>query len=279
MRGWSKAFLRVFASSRLRVLVCSIPWLMSACARAPRAPEAPSSPLPALEVSALLDDLRRQEESVRRYQGLVRVRGRSSEGSFDARLAVWFERPDRLRVELLGAFGGTRWSAVAIGAEITAYFPSKNQYVREPDVAEVVARLLGVRLRPEDMMAALSGSGLSLGPSSTAEGWVRGSLRVLEIASPAGSLDLDGEGQVVAARCESYRVAYPGSWKSRGRLFPNELTLENDSVRARLETSEVDVNVDLDPGTFALAIPDDAARLRPAEVGAESVFVVGRERP
>lgn len=128
-------------------------------------------------------------------------------------------------------------------------------------------------------MAALSGSGLSLGPSSAAEGWVRGSLRVLEIASPAGSLDLNAEGQVVAARCESYRVSYPGSWKSRGRLFPDELALESESVRARLETSEVDVNVDLEPGTFALPIPADAARLRPAEVGAESVFVVGRERP
>ncbi|MGH9389083.1 MAG: hypothetical protein ACRD1Z_05655, partial [Vicinamibacteria bacterium] len=95
--------------------------VLSGCARALRAPEAipPPVPMEAAEVSSLLDELKRQSESVRRYQGLVRVRGRGPDGGFDARLAVFFERPDRLRVELLGPFGGTRWSAVASREEIT----------------------------------------------------------------------------------------------------------------------------------------------------------------
>ena len=59
--------------------------------------------------------------------------------------------------------------------------------------------------------------------------------------------------------------------------FPDELTIENERVRARLETKEVDVNVELDPETFLLEIPADAVRLRPAEIDSESVFVVGRE--
>jgi hypothetical protein len=232
----------------------------------------------AAEVASLLDELHRQSESVRRYQGLVGVRGRGPDGGFDARLAVFFERPDRLRVELLGAFGGTRWSAVASREEITAYFPGRRHYLREPDVADVVARLLGLRLRSEDMMAALSGVGVSIDDSTPVLGYRRGARRFLEIETPAKRiLELDGEGQVVSAQTESYRVAYPGSWKSRGRPFPDELTIENDSVRARLETKEVDVNVQLDPETFLLEIPNDAVRLRPAEIEGESVFVVGRE--
>ena len=55
------------------------------------------------------------------------------------------------------------------------------------------------------------------------------------------------------------------------------LGIENESLRARLETKEVDVNVPLDPETFLLEIPADAARLRPADIDGESVFVVGRE--
>jgi len=254
--------------------------LFSGCARVPRAPEALVRPVPmeAAEVSSLLDELRRQAESVRRYQGLVRVRGRARGGGFDARLAVFFERPDRLRVELLGAFGATRWSAVAGREEITAYFPGRRHYLREPDVADVVARLLGLRLRTEDMMAALSGVGVSLDTSTPALGYRRGATRLLEFETPPKRiLELNADGQVVSAQSESYRVSYPGSWKRRGRPFPDELTIENESVRARLETNEVDVNVELDPETFHLEIPADAERLRPAEIDGEAVFVLGRE--
>jgi hypothetical protein len=128
------------------------------------------------------------------------------------------------------------------------------------------------------MMAALSGAGLPLDSSLEARGQRRGALRVLEFAAPSKStVDLDEGSQVVSAGCETYRVSYPSSWKSQGRLFPDELQLENESVRARLETEEVDVNVALDPETFLLPIPTDAVRLRPAEVGSESVFVVARE--
>jgi len=254
--------------------------LLSGCARAPRAPEVlpPPAPMDAAEVSSLLEELERQAESVRRYQGLVRVRGRGPDGGFDARLAVFFERPDRLRVELLGAFGGTRWSAVASREEITAYFPGPRHYLRESDVADVVARLLGLRLRSEDMMAALSGVGVSLDTSTPALGYRRGATRLLEFETPPKRiLELNADGQVVSAQSESYRVSYPGSWKRRGRPFPDELTIENESVRARLETNEVDVNVELDPETFVLDIPADAVRLRPAEVEGEAVFVIGRE--
>ena len=145
-------------------------------------------------------------------------------------------------------------------------------------MADVIARLLGLRLRPEDMMAALSGVGLSLDSSSPVLGYRRGALRFLEIETPSKRiLELNDDGQVVSAHSESYRVSYPGSWKSRGRPFPGELTIENESVRARLETNEVDVNVDLDPETFLLEIPADAERLRPAEIDGQSVFVIGRD--
>ena len=90
-------------------------------------------------------------------------------------------------------------------------------------------------------------------------------------------IELDDEGQVVSAQGEGYRVSYPSSWKRRGRTFPDELVIENETVRARLETEDVDVGVPLDPETFVLEIPPDAERLRPAEVGSEALYVVGRE--
>lgn len=261
-----------------------------ACARSPRAPQTlpPPSPMEALEVSSLLAELEGQAESVRRYQGLVRVRGRGPEGGFDARLAILFERPGqspegggRLRVELFGPFGSTQWSAVATPEEISAYFPGKpgrRHYLKEPDVPDVVARLLGVRLGSEDMMAALSGVGVPLTAASPAHGYRRGGRRFVEIGAPSKRvLEVDEQGQVVSAHAESYRISYPSPWKSRGRRFPDEIAIENETVRARLAAEDVDVNVALDPEAFVLEIPADAVRLRPAEIEGEAVFVIGRE--
>jgi hypothetical protein len=266
-----------FRASR-RGTVLFLACLFGGCARRPPTPAGPTTPLPEAEVRALLSDLERQEESVQRYRGLVRVRGRAPEGSFDARLAVLFERPQLLRVELLGAFGGTRWSAVAKEGEITAYFPSKKHYLREPEVAEVVERLLGIRLEAREMMAALSGAGFPSGKPGAIHGYRRGSARVLELGErPEWILEIGEDGQVLSGRTEGYRIAYPTSWKSRGRMFPDELRIENESLLARLETSDVDVNVPLEPDTFVLEVPPDAVRLRPAEIDGESVFVIGRE--
>lgn len=265
---------------RSNVVLAGILLLAAAgCARSPRVPEAlpPPVPMEASEVSTLLEELRRQGESVRRFQGLVRVRGKGPDGGFDARLAVLFERPLRLRVELLGPFGGTRWSVVASGDGISAYFPGRRQYLTEKDVPDVVSRLLGVRLGVMEMMAALSGVGVPL-DSSSSVGYRRGRHRFIELEPPStGVLQVNEEDQVVEARAESYRVSYPGSWKSRGRPFPDEIEIQNESVRARLAAEDVDVNVELDPEAFVLQIPADAVRLRPAEVDGEAVFVIGRE--
>jgi hypothetical protein len=230
------------------------------------------------EVDAALSALDRQLGSVRRYQGIVRVRGRGPDGGFDARLVVIFERPDALRVELLGAFAGTRWSAVAGAERIRAYFPSRRQYLEEEDVQDVVGRLLGLRLNPAEVMSVLAGVGAPLGPATRAAGERRGSLAILSLeGSETARIELDSDGQVVRAAGPAYRVSYPTRWKRRGRHFPDELVLENDSIRVVLTTEDVDVNVALDPEAFVLEIPEDAQRLRPAEVDGEAVFVIAAD--
>jgi hypothetical protein len=45
-------------------------------------------------------------------------------------------------------------------------------------------------------------------------------------------------------------------------------------MRITLGAEDVDINVPLDPKAFELEIPDGAARLKPADVAGEAVFVV-----
>ena len=86
----------------------------------------PPVPVDTDAVRASLEALADEAAAIRRYQGFVRIRGRGSDGGFSGRLVVVFERPDHLRVDLLGAFGSTRWSAIATPAGITVVFPGNR---------------------------------------------------------------------------------------------------------------------------------------------------------
>jgi hypothetical protein len=226
-------------------------------------------------VKALLDGLGQEEQAISRYQGFVRVRGRGPDGGFDAKLVVIFRRPSELRVELLGAFGGTRWVAVAGASGIIAYFPGRREYLKEEDTPEVVGRLLGLRLAPEEVMAVLSGVGLPLASLPEAVGERRGALSFLDHAGH--HLEVGADGQVDRARASAYRVSYPTRWKSRGRQVPDQVELSNDTIRATLTAEDVDVNAPVDPEAFLLDVPSGAVRLRPAQIEGEAVFVVEKK--
>ncbi len=175
----------------------------------------------------------------------------------------------------MGAFSGTRWSAVATDDEITVYFPGAKQYLRETNVSDVVVRLLGLRLEPSEVMAILAGVGVPLEGVAIPHGERRGASSFLELGNdPRDTLEVTAEGQVARADTPSYRVSYPTSWKAGGRQVPDQVVIENDDIRTTLTTRELDVNVALDPEAFALEIPADAVRVRLAEVQGEAVFVV-----
>jgi hypothetical protein len=258
---------------RSPIACASILLALSACARHPSSLP-PPIPLASSEIAGVLSELEAQEDGIRRAQGIVGARGRGPEGGFDARLVMIFERPNRLRVELMGAFGGTRWSAVASGGKILVYFPGEKQYLEEPDASDVVARLLGLRLDPSEVMAILAGVGVPLVQGTAASGERRGASSILTIEGSGERLELSADGQVVRAFAASYRVSYPTTWKSHGRQIPDEVVIENDEIKTTLTTGDLDVNVALDPEAFAIGIPVDAVRLRPAEVEGRSVFVV-----
>jgi hypothetical protein len=235
----------------------------------------PPVPLTSTDVDGILSALRSQENGTRRAQGIVGARGRGPEGGFDARLVLIFERPSRLRVELLGVLGGARWSAVASDGRIEVYFPGGKRYLDEPNVSDVVERLLGLRLEPREVMAILAGVGLPLEEVTVVRGGRRGASSFLSIGEdPAETLEVSSDGQVVRAATSRYRVSYPTPWKRRGRQTPDEVVIENDEIRTTLTTDDLDVNVPLDPEAFELEIPADAVRLRPAEVNGEAVFVI-----
>jgi hypothetical protein len=229
-----------------------------------------TSPIPLEEAERLLLDLQRQEAGVARYQAVLKIRGQGPEGRFTATEVLIFERPDRVRVELLGAFGSTRWMAVASGGQILVWFPSRREFLRDSRVEEVVGALLGVPLSPEEVMAVLAGVGL---PRQV----VRPSGAVRE--NGASRIDVDGaqielvEMQVRWARGDAYRVSYPTDWKARGKQVPDRVEIQASELQATIDVEDLNVNVPLHPKAFVLELPKDARRLELHQIGGEAVFV------
>jgi len=248
----------------------------SACSRRPVA-TGPAVPLPNEEAVRLLDDLESSQQSIVRYQAVLKVRGEGPEGRFSATELVVFERPGRVRVELLATFGASRWIAVTDGGEITVLFPRSREYLQESAVEDVVSALLGIRLRPEEVMAILAGSGLPLGEANPARAErvgerVRVVLRGDPPDGPDERVDIE-RGQVREAVGSRYRVVYPTDWKQMGRTAPERIELASDQIEISLTVEDLDINVRLDPEAFTISIPEGAARLGVAEIGGEAVFV------
>jgi hypothetical protein len=226
--------------------------------------------MPLEEADRILHDLERHEKSVARYQAILKIRGKGPEGRFSATQVLIFERPDSIRVELLGAFGSTRWMAAASGGEILVWFPSRREFLRDKRVEEVVGALLGVALSPREVMAALAGVGL---PQEGA----RPSRAVRE--NGASRIELEGaqieldDMQVRRATGDGYRVSYPTDWKARRRHVPDRVDIQTNELQASIDIEDLDVNVSLHPKAFVVELPQDARRLELHQIGGEAVFV------
>jgi len=234
----------------------------------------PKTPLPLDEAAQLVESVREQTESVKRYQSIVRLRGKGAEGRFRATLVVAFEKPDRLHVELLaGPFESSQWTAVAKEGEITVVFPSRREWVRESHVAAAVDTLLGVELEVEDVQALLSGTGLrrSLLQASHAER--EGPLS--RVALLEGELTLQAS-QVLEAKTPKYRIRYPSRWKSEGRAVPDRIEIWTKELEASLLVEDADVNVAIDASVFEPVIPEGSRQVELSRVGDESV---SRKKP
>ena len=207
-----------------------------------------------------------------RYQAVARIRGRGPQGRFSASLLVAFERPDRLRVELLGPLGGSRWIAVVTGGEITVLFPSRREFLQERAVPEVLAALVGVRWGADEIMAVLSGAGLPLDPSiPIAAAFHEGNTVRVGFADER-FLRLKGD-ELIEAKARGYRVRYPSAWRSKGKAAPDRIELESEDVSAALAILDLDVNVRLQAEVFELSIAQGTTRVELAEIGGEAFFV------
>ena len=264
-------FLRFSKIFRFPFYAIVVLTALASCTRRPAA-NVDSIPVRLEEAEKMLNRLRRNEESVRRYQAVIRIRGKGPAGRFSATQVIIFERPDRMRVELLGAFGSTRWVAVADQGEIVVWFPGRREYLRDTRVKKVVGVLLGVELGPSEVMAALAGTGVPLGSHGERPDRAIRRDGTIQIELGEARIEVE-EDQVVFAQQTHYRVSYPTKWVESGRQVPARVDLSAENLQASLTIEDLDVNVPLHSKAFVVELPEDAETLALDEIGGEAVFV------
>ena len=184
------------------------------------------------------------------------VNGRRVRGRLLAGLAA----PDSLYMEAPAPFGAPLFVLGAAKGDATLLLPRDRRVLQHGRPGEVLEAVTGVSLDPADLRSTLSGcGGLSQEPARSETRAFGDDWRVIdgEAATYLRRQEKSGPWRLVAV----VRSGADG-WRADYSNFTSDLPrsirlISNDRHRfdLRLELSQVDVNVELDPSTFRVTVP------------------------
>jgi len=126
--------------------------LATGCATAPPARQPVDGP--ALRALGLLDERRQAFTDLRTLADVVLQRGDERQRLTGVLLV---RGPGSVRFEALSPFGQPYFLVVVHAGRLTAYDAAKNEALVGPANAETIARVLGLPLDPDDLVAVLAG--------------------------------------------------------------------------------------------------------------------------
>jgi hypothetical protein len=242
----------VACAAALFAVSCGAPLMKLPSGPGAAAPDAVSLLAEATSVCRMISTIS-TEVGVSGSLGGHRVRGR---------LLAGLATPASLYIEAPAPFGAPLFVLGASGGDATLLLPRDRRVLEHGRPEEVLAAVAGVPLDPAELRATLTGcvagpdaasDGRSLGPDWRVVDGER--TRYLRREHPAGPWRL-------------VAVIRPGEagWRADYRNFVNDLPrtvrlTSNQPQRfdLRLELSQVELNVDLQPSTFQISIPPGAA--------------------
>lgn len=226
-------------------------------------PIAAGDPRLAAQVAALVHD----GEARHALRGVARVAIDGPNGSGRAKQILVVERPERLRVEVLGLLDQTVALLVTDGRSYRLVRSGDRTVERGAVYDALLAEVTGVALSPGDAVRMLLGAPLApgvrvIGGAALSDAGLRAF-----VARGDGlereSLDFDAAGRLrswtrLAADGEPLVEATWTEWRDlAGRPFPHALAIVDHAsgAEARVAWSRVELDPDLAPGLFELPPP------------------------
>jgi hypothetical protein len=239
--------------------------LASACAGMRPAPPGPLADDDA-SPAALLAELERAGASRRSLRAIARLSLDGPAGSGRAKQILLVERPDRLRVEVLGLLDQTVAVLTTNGVRYRLFRSETRSETEGAVHAGLLWEVAGLAVTPAQAVRILLGAP-ALAPGSRLTGGTRladGRLR-LDLREPGASgsvrLEFDPQARLVgwsqldAAGAAQYEARFADHRPLGGELFPHELELHDRTTgaHARVRFLQVELNPPLEPALFELA--------------------------
>jgi outer membrane lipoprotein-sorting protein len=246
--------------------------LVAGCTALRERPSPPRAvPPSAVSAEALLAAVDERSASLHSFRALADMHYVGPKDKLAIKEVVAVERPDRLRIEMMSAFG-VALQIASDGERLSAYHRGERTYYRGKATADNLARFTRLELALRDVADVLIGlppERQRLGRPSIAFDPPQGFWRVTTALADGGSqtmwLDPD---TLFAVRAEEadrrgnvlYRATYANYTTVSGIAVPSEVRFEvpEQSAKINLRYSEISLNGRLSPDLFSFAPPPDA---------------------
>ena len=246
-------------------LACGLLFGAGGCAaRGLALPSGDGTPFP--DYQAAFDEAASGCRQARTLTAELAVSGRVGRQKLRGRILAGFARPSSLRLEGVAPFGPPAFILAASPEGATLLLPRDPAVLTGEPPEAILAALVGIELKPAQLQSIVAGCGLAASPPTGgrrfASGWVRVDLSdgVSAFLKTAG-----GRWQIQAATAPPLRVEYGErqGWRPAGiRLLLADDKGEGQArADLRLQVSQVQVNVDLDPAAFGVRVPAAAVKI------------------
>jgi hypothetical protein len=234
---------------------------LTACAgRAVTLPTGEGAPFPGYETA--WQDATRGCRQVRTLSADLSISGRAGGQRLRGHVLAGVAAPDRIRLEAAAPFGPPLFILAADGSQTTLLLPRDNRVLRGESPAVILDALVGLELRPADLLAILSGCVTPDARAASGRLFPSDWARIDLAGGGAAYLQRDKQAGwfVRAAAREALAITYdPG-----GGRTPPAVRLLADGTRGsasdlRIVLSQVAIDSTLGPEVFSVRVPADAA--------------------
>ena len=226
-------------------------------------PQGPGTAYPGY--SSLFDSVVSECRGVRTYEAMIAVRGRGGNRNFRGRVRAGLAAPGSVRLEGLAPFGAPGFYLVATPAEAILWLTREGRVLTDVPAGDMLAGLTGIPFGPEDLRAVLTGC-LVPDPQPM-RGRSYGEWVVVELMGGAVAYLRPTEDtyRLVAGTRDGLTIEY-GSYRrnipTMVRIFSNDLGDDRQttpSLDVTASLSQLNLNVELESGTFFLSVPADVS--------------------
>jgi outer membrane lipoprotein-sorting protein len=226
---------------------------------------------PPLDMHSILATLRMRYDLVDSIKTWMNVRIESRGQKEEMREYLYYQKPDKLRVDAIGPFNEPRVIALAVEKSFRIYFVAENELIMGDLSDGIIKDIFNVDLRVSDVHSSIFANPFLDGNMSELQLQTHGDECLIhrssmhagyreEISILARDVAVskwritDAEGNLVQ------EIAFSKYRKVGGILRPLKAVIRRptDGTRISIESASPEINVELAEMTFALPIPEGA---------------------